>query len=308
MVASDLWVGLNLIGMIPRNGDASSRCCFRRFCAHAAISMRRVIRGEITMPAAQTRVVNDPWRATKRLLVFARFCSLSKTAQREVFRYVSIETSEVPELRLLRDSFATRTKVFREANDEQFGYVKERPMTLSCSVLRRWIALAVFCMTLGWSATSLGQSQEVLRNADIVKMTTAGLGADTIVLKIETSTTQFDTSTDALAVLKAAGVPDVAIVAMIKAGARTTNSPASPNTPPPSPAPVPVTSQDDSKATVYVYRPGKFMGKALEPSVFLDDKKLLDMDNARYFALKLDPGRHILRSNEKDSEIVFNGL
>jgi uncharacterized protein DUF2846 len=177
-------------------------------------------------------------------------------------------------------------------------------MTLSCSVLRRWIAPAVFCMTLGSSATSLGQSQEVLRNADIVRMTTAGLGADTIILKIETSTTQFDTSTDALAVLKAAGVPDVAIVAMIKAGARTTNSPASPNTPFPSPVTAPITSQDDdSKATVYAYRPGKFMGKALEPSVFLDDKKLLDMDNARYFALKLDPGRHILRSNEKDSEI-----
>ena len=45
------------------------------------------------------------------------------------------------------------------------------------------------------------------------------------------------------------------------------------------------------------------MGKALEPSVFLDDKKLLDMDNARYFALKLGAGRHILRSNEKDSDI-----
>lgn len=62
-------------------------------------------------------------------------------------------------------------------------------------------------------------------------------------------------------------------------------------------------AQDDAKATVYVYRPGKLMGKALEPSVFLDEQKLLDMDNGRYFALKLDPGKHILRSNEKDSEI-----
>ncbi len=166
-----------------------------------------------------------------------------------------------------------------------------------------WIAPAVLCPTICWSATSLGQSQEVLRNADIVTMTTARLAADTIVLKIETSTNQFDTSTDALTVLKAAGVPDVVITSMIKAGARTTNSPTSPNTPPPSPAPTPVTRQDDSKATVYVYRPGKFFGKALEPSVFLGEQKLLDMDNARYFALKLDPGRHVLRSNEKDSEI-----
>jgi hypothetical protein len=68
-------------------------------------------------------------------------------------------------------------------------------------------------------------------------------------------------------------------------------------------AALPAVAQDDAKATVYVYRPGKFIGKALEPSVFLDEQKLLDMDNGRYFALKLDSGRHIIRSNEKDSEI-----
>jgi hypothetical protein len=68
-------------------------------------------------------------------------------------------------------------------------------------------------------------------------------------------------------------------------------------------AALPAVAQDDAKATVYVYRPGKFMGKALEPSVFLDEQKLLDMDNGRYFTLKLDPGKHTVRSNEKDSEI-----
>ena len=68
-------------------------------------------------------------------------------------------------------------------------------------------------------------------------------------------------------------------------------------------AALPALAQDDAKATVYVYRPGKFMGKALEPSVFLDEQKLLDMDNGRYFTLKLDPGKHTVRSNEKDSEI-----
>lgn len=170
------------------------------------------------------------------------------------------------------------------------------------SVLGRWAPCAVLSLALGWSTTLLGQRQEMLRNADIVTMTNARLAADTIVLKIETSTSQFDTSTDALAVLKAAGVPDVVISAMIKASVRTTDSPASPTKAPPPPAPAPVTSHD-SKATVYVYRPGKFIGKALEPSVFLDEQKLLDMDNARYFTLRLDPGRHVVRSNEKDSEI-----
>jgi hypothetical protein len=168
------------------------------------------------------------------------------------------------------------------------------------SALRRWATPALLFLALGCGATVWGQSQEVLRNADIVTMTTARLGADTIVLKIEASVTQFDTSAEALAVLKAAGVPDAAIAAMIKAAARTTNSP---NSPAPGPATAPVTDREDSKATIYIYRPGKFVGKALEPSVFLDEQKLLDMDNARYLALKLDPGRHIVRSNEKDSEI-----
>jgi hypothetical protein len=62
-------------------------------------------------------------------------------------------------------------------------------------------------------------------------------------------------------------------------------------------------AQDSSKATVYVYRQKKFVGSGLSPSVFLDDKKVADMDNGRYFALKLEPGSHIVRSNEKDSEI-----
>lgn len=44
----------------------------------------------------------------------------------------------------------------------------------------------------------------VLHNADIVTLVGAGLDSDVIVLKIETSAFQFDTSADALAVLKAA--------------------------------------------------------------------------------------------------------
>jgi hypothetical protein len=62
-------------------------------------------------------------------------------------------------------------------------------------------------------------------------------------------------------------------------------------------------AQDDGKATVYVYRQKKFGGSGLSPSVFLDNKKVADMDNGRYFALKLEPGSHVIRSNEKDSEI-----
>jgi hypothetical protein len=54
------------------------------------------------------------------------------------------------------------------------------------------------------------------------------------------------------------------------------------------------TATDLSDAIVYIYRPSKMVGKALEPSVFVDDKELARMDNGRYFALKLKPGKHII--------------
>ena len=45
-------------------------------------------------------------------------------------------------------------------------------------------------------------------------------------------------------------------------------------------------------ATVFIYRPNKMVGKALEPSVFVDETELARMDNGRYFAIKLKPGKH----------------
>ena len=55
---------------------------------------------------------------------------------------------------------------------------------------------------------------------------------------------------------------------------------------------------DAAEATVFIYRPSKMMGKALEPSVFVDDTELARMDNGRYFALKLKPGKHIVRMTD----------
>ena len=51
-------------------------------------------------------------------------------------------------------------------------------------------------------------------------------------------------------------------------------------------------------ATVFIYRPSKMMGKALEPSVFVDDTELARMDNGRYFALKVKPGKHIIHMTD----------
>lgn len=55
---------------------------------------------------------------------------------------------------------------------------------------------------------------------------------------------------------------------------------------------------DTTEALVYIYRPGKMAGKALEPSVFVDDTELARMDNGRYSAIKLKPGKHIIHMTD----------
>jgi len=62
-----------------------------------------------------------------------------------------------------------------------------------------------------------------------------------------------------------------------------------------------------SDAIVYIYRPKKMMGRALNPSVFVDDTELVRMDNGRYFALKVKPGKHIvhIRGDKKGYAIVM---
>jgi len=40
------------------------------------------------------------------------------------------------------------------------------------------------------------------------------------------------------------------------------------------------------------------VGSALEPSVFVDETELARMDNGRYFAIKVKPGKHIIRMTD----------
>jgi hypothetical protein len=55
----------------------------------------------------------------------------------------------------------------------------------------------------------------------------------------------------------------------------------------------------DTPVTVYIYRPGKLVGKALEPSVFCDGVELARMDNGRFVTLRLTPGKHIIHMTDK---------
>jgi Protein of unknown function (DUF2846) len=59
-----------------------------------------------------------------------------------------------------------------------------------------------------------------------------------------------------------------------------------------------VRSSED--ATVFIYRPKKWVGRGLEPSVFVDKTELARMDNGRFFALKLKPGKHIVHMTDDD--------
>jgi hypothetical protein len=57
----------------------------------------------------------------------------------------------------------------------------------------------------------------------------------------------------------------------------------------------------ENTGTVYVYRYGQFIGKALRPSVYCDDQEVAQIQSGREFAIALKPGRHIFRSSDKQA-------
>lgn len=61
----------------------------------------------------------------------------------------------------------------------------------------------------------------------------------------------------------------------------------------------------DAKATLYVYRPRRYTGAALKPSVYADDTELARLENGRFFVAKLSPGAHTIRSNDKASGVAL---
>ncbi|HEV8367441.1 MAG TPA: DUF2846 domain-containing protein [Pyrinomonadaceae bacterium] len=68
------------------------------------------------------------------------------------------------------------------------------------------------------------------------------------------------------------------------------------------------TGTKDGWAVVFIYRPDKWLGYMQEPSVFVDDKELVRMDNGRYLAIKLPPGKHnVHMTNKKRSFVVDMG-
>ena len=64
--------------------------------------------------------------------------------------------------------------------------------------------------------------------------------------------------------------------------------------------------KSDSKATVYIYRYKQFTGSALTPSVYLDEAELAKMENGRYFTVRIDPGKHVFHSNDKQAGVELD--
>ena len=59
----------------------------------------------------------------------------------------------------------------------------------------------------------------------------------------------------------------------------------------------------EGKAVVFIYRPGKLVGKALEPSVFCDGVEVGRMDNGRYIVLLLAPGEHRIHMTQDNKRV-----
>jgi hypothetical protein len=65
-------------------------------------------------------------------------------------------------------------------------------------------------------------------------------------------------------------------------------------------APAP-SSTEQTQATIYFYRPRRFVGSALKPSVFVDDARVGRMHNGDSIKISVAPGTHEVYSNDKST-------
>jgi hypothetical protein len=134
-----------------------------------------------------------------------------------------------------------------------------------------------------------------LSNKDVVEMSKAGLSVEVIVAKIKTSQTEFDTSPAALQSLKSEGVADAVILAMVQSSGG--EAAAAATTAAPAPATATATA-GDGKVTVYVFRHKNFSSRNMQPSVYVDGEEVARIDDGKFFAVKLTPGKHTVEVNK----------
>jgi Protein of unknown function (DUF2846) len=84
------------------------------------------------------------------------------------------------------------------------------------------------------------------------------------------------------------------------------NVPAAAATPAPAPKAEPDTAPpvaDQTQATINFYRPRRFQGSALKPSVFVDDAKIGQLHNGDNIKVSIAPGTHRVYSTDKSTGI-----
>jgi hypothetical protein len=162
----------------------------------------------------------------------------------------------------------------------------------------RWVL--VFLLVLGTAPSHLSaqdakSAAKPLTNQDVVDLVKTGLSTEIIAAKIRVSPSQFDTSASALKALKESGVPDAVILAMVDPASK-------PAAPAATDAPKSEASSSDS-AHVRVYRPRLLPGSGFNPSIYVDDKEVFRLVNARRCSVRISPGPHTISSDDKSSRI-----
>lgn len=157
------------------------------------------------------------------------------------------------------------------------------------------------------AANQSSASASALTNKDVLDMLKAGLSPEIITAKIKISDTRFDTSVAALQELKAAGAAESVMLAVVEsASPRAAAAPAKadadgPAAPPANATPSGPAPADGAKATVYIYRRKNFSSRNLQPSVYVDGEEVARMDDGKYVALRLAPGKHTVEVNKGHS-------
>ena len=59
------------------------------------------------------------------------------------------------------------------------------------------------------------------------------------------------------------------------------------------------TKNTTADSTIVFYRPKRFVGSGLTPSIYIDEVEIARLDNGRYFTVKLPAGKHKLQSSMK---------
>jgi hypothetical protein len=68
----------------------------------------------------------------------------------------------------------------------------------------------------------------------------------------------------------------------------------------------PSPATDQAPATIYFYRPRRFQGSALKPSVFVDDARSGQVHNGDSIKVSVTPGNHRIYSTDKSTGIELN--